>query len=229
MKPGVGLERSGRETEGFDAGAFRLAKRAKFFFLRALLETPVFEKLTTQDEGVTQITWLIIEVSRGALKSRPSMPLKFFHISSRDSAPMEAELNSFLSRHRVVTVERRFVEAGADSFWALCVDFLHGEPSVGATHGAPGRGERKVDYKDVLTPEQFEVFSKLRELRKQIADKEAVPVYAIFTNEQLAIMVQKQADSRAKLREIEGIGEAKVEKYAEPFLALLNAVMGKPA
>lgn len=142
---------------------------------------------------------------------------------------METELNSFLSRHRVVTVDRRFVECGTDSFWALCVDYLHGEPGAGATHGAPGRAERKVDYKEVLTPEQFEVFAKLRELRKQIADKEAVPVYAVFTNEQLAAMVQKQTDSRAKLREIDGIGEAKVEKYADPFLALLNALTPKPA
>ncbi|MCP5557974.1 MAG: SUMF1/EgtB/PvdO family nonheme iron enzyme [Verrucomicrobiaceae bacterium] len=31
------------------------------------------------------------------------MPLKFFHIASRDSAPMEAELNAFISSHRIVT------------------------------------------------------------------------------------------------------------------------------
>ena len=85
-----------------------------------------------------------------------------------------------------------------------------------------------MDYKEVLTPEQFEIFSKLRDLRKQIADKEAVPVYTVFTNEQLAAIVQKQADTRAKLQEITGIGEAKVEKYAEPFLALLNALTVKP-
>lgn len=138
---------------------------------------------------------------------------------------MEAELNAFLARHRVVTVDRRFVEAGADSFWALCVDYLHGEVGSGATHGAPGRAERKVDYKEVLTPAQFEVFAKLRELRKQIADKEAVPVYAVFTNEQLATMVQKRVASAVALREIDGIGEARVEKYAAPFLALLGEWM----
>ena len=151
------------------------------------------------------------------------MPLKFFHIASRDSTSMEVELNSFLSRHRVVTVERRFVECGIDSFWALCVDYLLGEPGSGVNHGAPGRAERKIDYKELLTPEQFEIFAKLRDLRKQVAEKDAVPVYAIFTNEQLAAMVQKLPNSRAELREIDGIGEAKVEKYAEPFLALLQA------
>jgi hypothetical protein len=47
------------------------------------------------------------------------MGLKFFHISSRPPDSIEAELNVFLARHRVVTVERRFVEDGADSFWAV--------------------------------------------------------------------------------------------------------------
>ncbi|MFZ4595436.1 MAG: integrase core domain-containing protein [Verrucomicrobiaceae bacterium] len=82
------------------------------------------------------------------------MPLKFFHISSRDPATMEAELNVFLARHRVVTVERRFVECGAESFWALCVDYLTGEKGAGMNRGLPGRAERKVDYKELLTPEQ---------------------------------------------------------------------------
>lgn len=104
---------------------------------------------------------------------------------------MEAELNGFLSRHRVVTIERRFVDCGADSLWALCVDYLHGEPTAGASHGAPGRADRKVDYKEVLNPEQFEIFAKLRDLRKQLAEQEAVPVYAVFTNEQLAEMVRQ--------------------------------------
>ncbi len=152
------------------------------------------------------------------------MPLKFFHISSRDSAPMESELNSFISSHRIVTIERRFVEQGADSFWALCVDYLHGEPGSGPTHGASGRNERKVDYKEVLTPEQFEVFAKLRELRKQIAEKEAVPVYAVFTNEQIAEMVKTKADSKAKLKVIDGVGDARVEKYGEAFLLALKTL-----
>lgn len=99
------------------------------------------------------------------------MALKFFHVSSRDAAPMEAELNSFFSRHRVVTIDRRFVEAGSDSFWALCVDYLHGEPGTGPSHGVPGRAERKVDYKEVLSPEHFGIFAKLRELRKEIAER----------------------------------------------------------
>ena len=40
------------------------------------------------------------------------MGLKFFHVPSWDPGSVEAELNAFLARHRVVTVERRFVDSG---------------------------------------------------------------------------------------------------------------------
>ena len=157
------------------------------------------------------------------------MGLKFFHISSRSPDSIEAELNVFLARHRVVTVERRFVEDGADSFWAVCVDYLSGEAGSGTVHGAPGRSERKVDYKEVLSPEQFVVFAKLRELRKIVAEREAVPVYAVFTNEQLAVMVQERVNNRVKLRRIDGVGEAKVDKYGGEFLGALSAEFGQDA
>jgi hypothetical protein len=126
------------------------------------------------------------------------MPLKFFHISSRDSAPMEAELNAFLSRHRVVTVDRRFVECGADSFWALCVDYLHGEPGAGSSHGAPGRAERKVDYKELLPPEQFEVFSKLYlgPVDRLVREHLRVPGYVRFMDDFIL-----WEDDPARLRE----------------------------
>jgi hypothetical protein len=37
-----------------------------------------------------------------------------------------------------------------------------------------------VDYKEVLKPEEFEVFSRLRDWRRSVAEKEGVPVYAVL-------------------------------------------------
>ena len=59
--------------------------------------------------------------------------------------------------------------------------------------------------------EEFDVFSQLRQLRKEMAEAEAVPVYALFTNEQLAQMVQRRCRTKSELLGIEGVGEAKVE------------------
>jgi superfamily II DNA helicase RecQ len=95
-----------------------------------------------------------------------------------------------------------------------------------------GRGK---DYKEILSPDDFAVFAKLRELRKEMAQAEAVPVYTIFTNEQLAQMVQDRCGSKADLEKVAGVGDARIEKYGPRFLGLLqdqwkdsNEAGGKP-
>lgn len=61
---------------------------------------------------------------------------------------------------------------------------------------------------------QFLAFARLRALRKERAEAEGVPAYALFTNEQLADMVRRRVTSAAVLQDIPGIGEARVEKSA---------------
>ena len=56
-------------------------------------------------------------------------------------------------------------------------------PSPAATKG------KRIDYRDVLSEADFAVFKRLREWRKQVAAAEGVPVYTVFTNEQLATIV----------------------------------------
>lgn len=75
----------------------------------------------------------------------------------------------------------------------------------------------------MLSEPDFVVFAKLRALRKALAEKEGVPAYALFTNEQLAEMVQRRARTLTELREIDGVGEARVEKYGKDFLGILQA------
>jgi hypothetical protein len=40
------------------------------------------------------------------------MGLRFFQIPARGCATAESELNSFLSSHRVLTIDRRWVDLG---------------------------------------------------------------------------------------------------------------------
>lgn len=145
------------------------------------------------------------------------MQLKLFIVPVKNVAAAEAEMNVFLRGHRVLAVKKEFVPDGENSFWTFCVEYLD-SPGTGA---APTGRLPKVDYKEVLKPEEFEVFSRLREWRKAVAEKEGVPVYAILTNEQLAQVVQRKVTSRAGLKEIEGVGEARIEKYGEAVLAVL--------
>jgi superfamily II DNA helicase RecQ len=146
------------------------------------------------------------------------MQLKVFRIPVSGAANAENEMNAFLRGHRILTVRKEFVPDGENSFWSFCVEYL--ELPAG---GAVSDGKPKVDYKEVLKPEEFEVFSRLRDWRKGVAEREGVPVYTVLTNEQLAQMVQKKVTSMAGLKEIEGVGEARLEKYGEALLRILGA------
>lgn len=154
------------------------------------------------------------------------MALRFFIVPVHDSGPFEQDLNGFLARHKVVSIQRQFVDQGVNSFWAICVDYLSGALGEAAPNANLSRS--RVDYKAILPPEEFAVFSRLRELRKELAQTEAVPVYALFTNEQLAQMVQRRCRGRSDLTQIEGIGESKIEKYAERLLPLLLTLEARP-
>jgi superfamily II DNA helicase RecQ len=143
--------------------------------------------------------------------------LRFFTVPVCSGEEAAEEVNRFLGAHRIVAIDRQFIHDGPNSAWALCITYLQ-------SSGRPPPGKRgKIDYREVLSEPDFAVFAKLRALRKALAEQEGVPPYALFTNEQLAEMVRRRVRTLSALREIEGVGEARVEKYGERFLDILRA------
>ena len=113
---------------------------------------------------------------------------KFFYIPVLHAAQAENELNQFCSQHRIAQVEKQFVNQAKNSYWAICVTWLQGDGAMPKPSNSTSR-KPKVDYKEVLSEDEFRLFSQLRDLRKTLAEQEGTPVYNIFTNEQLAAMV----------------------------------------
>jgi superfamily II DNA helicase RecQ len=144
------------------------------------------------------------------------MSFSFFQISCRECPETEARLNQFINANRVLSVDRRWVDLGENSFWAICVDYLENTSS-----GSSKKKSERIDYREVLQPEEFAVFSALRDLRKTLAAEAGVPVYTVFTNEQLAKMVTDQVKTLADLKKIPGLGTAKIDKYGAKFIEQL--------
>ena len=156
------------------------------------------------------------------------MQLRFFTIPIHGGGDIADELNRFLAGSRILSIDRQLVQDGANSAWAICVGFEsagQGRPSS-ATGGTNKQG--KVDYREVLNEADFTVYAHLRSLRKEIADREGLPAYALFTNEQMAEMVQRRVVTAATMREIQGIGDARIEKYADAFLQVLREAFNNP-
>ncbi len=67
----------------------------------------------------------------------------------------------------------------------------------------------------------------LRQLRKQIADREHIPAYIIFSDDSLEDMVEKKPVTLDQFSDIRGVGQIKLERYGKVFTALTRFVLKK--
>jgi superfamily II DNA helicase RecQ len=145
------------------------------------------------------------------------MPFKFFVVPLDDGGAAEDELNRFLAGHAVVTTRVTAAKSNGSSVWAVAVQYR------GLKAAKDGADAPKVDYMKVLAPEAFELFSRLRAYRKAAAEVDNVPVYAVFSNEQLAEIAKRRPTTKDALGTIDGIGPKKLERHAVAILKIVGA------
>jgi len=71
------------------------------------------------------------------------MGLRFFVVPVHDSSAFERDLNWFLARQRVVSIDRHLIDEAVNSFRAICVDNLSDAP--GETGHNPNLSRSCVD------------------------------------------------------------------------------------
>ncbi len=146
------------------------------------------------------------------------MQIQIFNIPLSDAGERLLELNRFLSGNKILEVEQRFFQNEKGAMWSFCIRYIQGgNPFQSVT-------KEKVDYKQVLTEPEFAVFSKLREIRKKIATLEAIPAYAVFTDEELAGIARLPELSLTRIQTEQGIGEKKVSKYGKMILDMISVM-----
>lgn len=154
-----------------------------------------------------------------------SMAYRTFIVSVHDDGTAAEELNRFLRAHRILQVTPRCVEEGANSFWSFLIEYH--DPSSTAPQPANTKSKARIDYRDLLSPEDFAVFSRLRDWRREVSQREAIPAYTVLDNDQLAKIVTTRVSTKAALAAIAGIGPSRVEKYGDAIIACLASVWQK--
>jgi superfamily II DNA helicase RecQ len=140
------------------------------------------------------------------------MQIKLFTIPIGDSGAALQEMNLFLKAHQILEVEQKLTSNNNGASWCFCVRYL--EEAFNTASGS----RPKVDYRQVLDEPTFMKFSLLRGVRKQVAAKEGISAFIVFTDEELAELAKLEEITVKSMLSIKGIGEKKVERFAHYFI-----------
>ena len=112
-------------------------------------------------------------------------------------------------------------EKYANVFLPIICEYFkkHGIDSIGSATEAPNPSETTSEEQNEYAPELFE---RLREKRKMIADEEEVPAFVVFSDRTLREIAIHFPKTEEEFMQIHGVGPAKVEKYADVFLPIIR-------
>jgi ATP-dependent DNA helicase RecQ len=66
------------------------------------------------------------------------------------------------------------------------------------------------------------LFERLRQKRYELAQARGIPPYVIFHDSTLAAMALHRPANREDLLQLSGVGETKLQRYGETFLAVIR-------
>ena len=84
------------------------------------------------------------------------------------------------------------------------------------------RSPRTATASSSARPEDSELFERLRQLRKQIADANNLPPYVIFHDATLRAMSERRPGTLEQLAGIPGVGQTKLARYGDTFLQCIR-------
>ena len=91
---------------------------------------------------------------------------------------------------------------------------------------SPSTGKaRREEPSDSLTGDQAALLDALKALRLELARERGVPAYVVFHDSTLIDMARRQPRTSEEFAEVSGVGAAKLEQFAEPFLAAIDATL----
>ncbi|WP_097461408.1 DNA helicase RecQ [Mangrovitalea sediminis] len=127
-----------------------------------------------------------------------------------------------------------YLSADIDGFGALkltelCRPLLRGDATLAlrkdiAEPQDKSARQRKKKGSPAVPEHLLEAWEALRACRKRLADEQGVPPYVIFHDATLLSLLEHKPSSLNDMRDISGIGEAKLERYGDAFLEVLGSL-----
>ena len=95
------------------------------------------------------------------------------------------------------------------------------EKSTTGFKAKPIRPKRAIHVEDAL-------LDALKQLRKQLAEREKIPPYLVFTDASLEDMVERRPTTLDAFIDVHGVGQIKLDRYGRVFVSLIRFVLKLP-
>lgn len=105
-----------------------------------------------------------------------------------------------------------------DASWEV----MRGERTVRLVQMVKKKAERSQVSEEAWEGVDRKLFEKLRELRKELAQRAQVPPYVVFNDAVLRSLAQVRPSTLESMRLISGVGQKKLQDYGEAFLNVIN-------
>lgn len=127
------------------------------------------------------------------------------------------ELNRFCLNKNVLKTEVEFFRDDKQAYWTAFIEY-----------GIILENTKDEPDTKCLTEAGKLCYERLREWRKETAEKEGIPPYVIARNSHLSEIIKREIKTLEALKQIHGFGNRKVEKYGKDIIDIINIFYTAP-
>jgi ATP-dependent DNA helicase RecQ len=131
-------------------------------------------------------------------------------------------------------ISRNYLSVDIEGFGALhltetCRPILRGEQTLMLRKETFRKTKQKKASKNsyALSDAEQGLWDALRECRRKLAEEQDIPPYMIFHDATLMQMLEHRPDNRQQFAQLSGVGERKLELYADDFLGVIREYVGE--
>ncbi len=126
-------------------------------------------------------------------------------------------------------ISRNYLSVDIEGFGALrlteaCRPILRGEQTLTLRKETLTKTRQKKTpaSRSAVSERERDFWDALRECRRKLAEQQGVPPYVIFHDATLMQMLEHRPENRQQFALLSGVGERKLELYAEDFLGVIR-------
>ncbi|QFU75223.1 DNA helicase RecQ [Halioglobus maricola] len=128
-------------------------------------------------------------------------------------------------------VARGYLSVDLERFGALkleeqCRPLLKGEEQIDLRRDVKQKSAKRTTRTSLPDDIDVALWEALRECRRGLAEEQGVPPYVIFHDRTLQEMCAALPRNKTAFGRLSGVGERKLEKYGELFIAVIDAHLG---